>query len=203
MGMLDGLIGQVAAQALGGGQQQQSGLGGLLGSALGGALGGGQQQQGGLGGLVGSALGGALGQQQQGGLDVGSILGSVLGGGNSQATGIMAFLPLILGWVQRSGGLSQAFEALNGAGLADVAGSIMGTGANQSIDPGIIGSLIGNDHIQQFASNHNMDTNTVQSGVASLLPEVLNQLTPQGGLQDETAANSEIGALLQQFAQHM
>lgn len=203
MGMLDGLIGQIATQAinsqLGGNQQSAGGLGDLLGSVLG----GGQQQQGGLGGLVGSMLGGT---QQQSGVDVGSILGSVLGGGNTgggQSNMLVALMPLVLGWIQRSGGLSQAFNQLNQSGLADAAGSWMGTGANQALDPSMVGNLIGNDQIQQFASQSGMDTGTIQSGLSALLPEVMNQLTPQGGLQDEAAANSEIGNLLQQFSQYM
>lgn len=200
MGMLDGLIGQIATQAitsqLGGQQQQSGGLGGLVGSVLG----GGQQQSGGLGGLVGSMLGG--GQQQPAGVDVGSILGSVLGGGN-KSNMMVALMPLVLGWIQRSGGLSQAFNQLSDSGLGDLAGSWMGSGANQALDPSIISKIIGNDHIQQFASQSGMEAGAVQTGLSALLPEIMNQLTPQGGLQDEAAANSEIGDLLNQFSKFM
>lgn len=187
MGMLDGLIGQIATQAINsqlGGQQQSS--------------------MGGLGGLVGSMLGG--GQPQQQGLDVGNILGAVLGGGNANTGNsnmLVSLLPLVLGWIQRSGGLSQAFNQLNQAGLADAAGSWMGTGQNQSIGADIIGNLIGNNEIQQFAQTNGMNTQDVQNGLTQLLPEVLNQLTPQGGLQDENNANAEIGDLLNQFSQFL
>lgn len=200
MGMLDGLIGQIASQAinnqLGGGQQQGGGLGDIVGSMLG----GGQQQGGGLGGLVGSMLGGG---QQQNNLDVGSILGSVLGGNNNQSNMLVSLMPLVLGWIQRNGGLSQAFNQLNSLGLADAAGSWMRQGTNQQLGPDVVNQIFGNNEISQFAQQTGMDTGAVQMGLSQLLPEVMNQLTPQGGLQDEAAANDEIGALLNQFSNLM
>ena len=86
MGILDGILGNllgghsnasplqsILGSVLGGGQQQQGGIGGALGGLLGGGQ---QQQQGGLGGALGGLLGG--GQQQSGGM--GGMLGGGLGG---------------------------------------------------------------------------------------------------------------------------
>ena len=63
----------ILGSVLGGGQQQQGGLGGLLGGGgqqggLGGLLGGGQQQSAGLGGMLGGGLGGLLSRFQQNGM---------------------------------------------------------------------------------------------------------------------------------------
>lgn len=62
----------ILGSVLGGGQQQQGGIGG----ALGGLMGGGQQQQGSMGGALGGLMGG--GQQQSGGM--GGMLSGGLGG---------------------------------------------------------------------------------------------------------------------------
>ncbi|WP_410209866.1 YidB family protein [Aquirhabdus sp.] len=190
MGMLDGLVGQIAQQALAQGGQQ-GGLGGLLGGLL-----GGQQQQAGGGGL-GGLLGGLLGGGQQPAQADGQSGGFSLGGNSPQL--LAALLPLVLGWVQQQGGIGNVLSSLSNSGLGAQAQSWIGGGENHPVDPQAVGQVFGADQIAQVASQVGVSPEAVQNGLASLLPHVINQLTPNGDTSTAGAADNEIGAILGQL----
>ncbi len=191
MGMLDGLIGQIAQQALQGGQggQQQGGLGGILGGLLGGA----QQQGGALGGGLGGILGGLLGGGQQQG-QVAQPGGFNLGGASPAV--LAAVLPLVLSWVQQQGGIGNVLSSLTNSGLGQQAQSWIGTGENHAVDPAAIGQIFSPDQIAQVAAKVGVSPEEVQSGLATVLPHVVNQLTPSGDTSNAGEANNEIGNIL-------
>lgn len=114
---------------------------------------------------VSGALGGMSGQQQ-------GFAGSVINMINSQPGGLA--------------GLVQSFES---KGLGSTVSSWVGTGANQAITPQQIQQVLGNEQLQKFASEHNIDVNQVSTHLAQILPVVVDKLTPngqvpQGGLMD-------------------
>lgn len=220
MGMLDGLVGQIAKEALNQNTSQMSqgafgdilgsvvasqmsggNQGGDLGNVLGSVLGGGNQSAG--GGLLGSVLGSALGGGQQSG-GLGNILGSVLtGSGTQRGSGkgmlLAALMPMVLGWIQKKGGIGAALSELTGAGMQSQVSSWVSNEPNQSLPVDMIGKIFGAQEISQVATQTGADSNQVMEGLSSLLPEVINQLTPQGDMQSEQAANSEIGEVLSQL----
>ena len=125
---LSNIVEILAKQALGGQQQsQQGGLGGILGSVLGGLGGQQQSQQGGLGGVLGSVLGGLTGGQQQ-------APAQQTSGFNAQSL-LIAVVPLVLGWIQKNGGLQGALDQLKGQGLTSQVDDWVSTGpgANANI----------------------------------------------------------------------
>lgn len=223
MSMLENIVGQVLQNAMQGNQpQQQSGLGGLLGG-----LAGGNQSQGGLGGLLGSVvssqlggnkqssglesvLGGLLGGQRSnnvGAGDLGSLLGSVLGGTSGKQSGginkgalLVALLPVVLGYIQKNGGLSGVLSKFNNSGLGTQAQSWLSADVdNNGLDAGDITRLFGADEINNICQQTGASQGDVCQGIAELLPQVVNDLTPQGGLQNESEANQEIADLLGQL----
>jgi uncharacterized protein YidB (DUF937 family) len=186
MGMLDGLIGQIAQQALQGGQGgQQGGLGGILGGLLGGA----QQQGGGLGGMLGGLLGG--GQQQGQAAQPG---GFNLGG--ASPTVLAAVLPLVLAWVQQQGGIGNVLSSLTNSGLGQQAQSWIGTGANHPVDPQAVSQIFSQDQIAAVAAKVGVSPEEVQNGLATVLPHVISQLTPNGDTANAGEADNEIGNVL-------
>lgn len=204
---LGGLLGQVVASQLGGNQNQsQSGLGGLLGSVVASQLGGGQSQtQGGLGGLLGGLLGG---QQKQAPADLGSILGQVVAGqmsggkgGFDKKTLLIALIPVVLGFIQKNGGLSGVLAKFNGAGLDNKAQSWVALDQdNDGLDAGDVMRLFGSDEIDNVCQKTGASQGEVCQGIAELLPQVMNDLTPNGNVGvDETVANNEISEILAQF----
>ncbi|MBP2542883.1 YidB family protein [Acinetobacter guillouiae] len=182
---LTNIVEILAKQALGGQQQSQGGLGGGLGGVLGSVLGGlgGQQQQsqGGLGGVLGSVLGGLTGgqQQQAGGFNASSLL--------------IAVVPLVLGWIQQNGGLQGALAKLQGAGLGgQVQSWVDPSQGNGAVNVEQIQSLFGGQQVEQVAQQANVPTNEVYGAISTVLPQIIDSLTPQGDATDHTEANGDI-----------
>lgn len=166
-------------------------LGSVLGSAMGGGMGHQMGQTGGLGSILGSVLG--------------SGMGGGLGGGNRQMSGkgmlIAALLPVVLGWIQRNGGLSGALAKVQQMGMQNNAQSWMDASQpNQNLDLDQVSQLFDANDIHQVAGQVGADENEVRQGLAELLPEVMNQLTPRGGLEDEQEANQEIDDIMSQLS---
>ena len=151
MGLLESVLGSVLA---GQGQGQAGGAAGGLGNILGGMLGGQPQQQ---------APGGA-----GGGLNMGMI---------------MALAPILMSMLannSQSGGLGGLLNKFQNAGLGDAAGSWVGTGQNQAVTGAQVTQALGPDVIGNIASQLGVGHSEAAGGVAQLLPELINKLTPQG-----------------------
>ncbi len=185
---LNNIVEILAKQALGGGQQQnqESGFGGILGSVLG-QLGGQSQQSntGGLGGILGSVLGQFGGQSQ----------GSNAGGGSQL---LIAVLPLVLAWVQKQGGLQGALDSLKGQGLTRQAEDWVSTGEgdNAVVDPQQIQNLFSDAEIEQVAQQAQAPKQDVLSAISTVLPQIIDSLTPQGEQTSNTEANSDIANVM-------
>lgn len=217
-GLLGNLVTQIATSALSNNQPQQApqnaGLGGLLGSVLGGmSQNQGANQQSGFG--LDDVLGGVLASQMNGGNNanagagaLGSILSSVLGGGsNTQSAGsgkgmlLAAVLPMILGWIQKNGGLSGALSKVQSMGLGQQAQSWMSTEqGNINLDQTQVSQLFDSNDLAQVSQQTGFGQEEVCQGISELLPEVMNQLTPEGGMQHEAQANQEIDEIMGQLS---
>lgn len=186
------------------------GLGDILGSVLGDnsnkqANSSTQDNGFGLDDIVGGMLGGQSGGATGG---LGSILGSVLGGGNTAAGSgssksilVAALIPIALNWIQSNGGLSGALNKVQQMGFGSEVQSWMSTEQqNQKLDPNQITQLFDQKEINQVSQQTGADETEVRQGLAELLPEVVNQLTPNGGLDQEQQANSEINEILSQIS---
>lgn len=185
---LSNIVEILAKQALGGQQQSQGGLGGGLGGILGsvlGGLGGGQQQsqQGGLGGVLGSVLGGLTGGQQQ----------APQSSGFNGSSLLIAVVPLILSWIQQNGGLQGALAKLQGAGLGgQVQSWVDPSQGNSAVDAQQIQNLFGGQQIEQVAQQAQVPTNEVYGAISTVLPQIIDSLTPQGDSTDHNEANDDI-----------
>jgi len=174
MGMLDGLVGQLVRQAAGSAFDKQGGLGSILG------------------GLI-------RGHTAPAANPASTASPSVAGSAGSAGL-LMALLPVILSWVQQQGGLEKVLASLQGKGLGAQAQSWISTQQNQPIQPEQIESVFGAAQVDQFAAQVGQDRGAVLSGLASLLPQVIDQLTPKGDASTAQEANQEISAVLGQIA---
>ncbi len=205
-GGLGDLLGSVLSGANQSNQSQsQGGLGGLLGQVAG-QLGGSSAQTSGLGSVLGGLLGGQSGGNQgMGATDLGNVLGSLLnqkqGGGFNKSTLLIALLPIVLGYIQKNGGLSGVLAKFNSNGLGNQAQSWMSVDANNDgIDAADVQRLFGNDEIDTICQQTGASQEDVCQGIAELLPQVVNDLTPHGSVEaDESQANQEISELLKQL----
>ena len=199
---------------------------GGLGDILGGVLGGGNQPSGynpqqyerrtdnGFG--LDDIIGGLTGANQRGGGmssgtgGLGDILGSVLGGqttrGGFGGKGMLiaALMPMVLSWIKRNGGLSGALSKITGMGYDNQARSWMSNQEpNDNLDPNEITRLFDESEIQQVAAHTGANEMEVRQGLAELLPEVMNQLTPNGNLDNEPEANEEIDQIMNQLSSRL
>lgn len=181
---LSNIVEILAQQALGGQQQSgQGGLGGILGAVLGQVAGGQQQSQGGLGGILGSVLGGLGGGQQQAPQSSGFNASSLL----------IAVVPLVLGWIQQNGGLQGALAKLQGAGLGgQVQSWVDPNQSNTEAATSQIQSLFNTQEVEQVAQQANVPTDQVYGAISSVLPQIIDSLTPDGDATDHQEANSDI-----------
>lgn len=71
---------------------------------------------------------------------------------------------------------------LNSGGLASLASSWLGTGANKGISADQVLSLLGKSKVESFASQLNLDSATAASGLSSMLPDLIDKNSEGGEL---------------------
>ena len=123
------------------------------------------------------------------------MLGS-LGAGQTQGsaaapTGVMAMALSVLG-DKNSGGFAGLIKSFQSNGLEQVVGSWISTGKNLPISAEQIASVFGTAKIQQFAQQAGTTQTAVSALLASLLPTIIDQLTPDGNVPDENAVQGAV-----------
>lgn len=184
---LSNIVEILAKQALGANQQSnqsQGGLGGILGSVLG-QLGGNNQQsaQGGLGGILGAVLGQLGGQQQRSAADA-----------SGTQSLLIAVLPLVLAWIQKQGGLQGALDKLKGQGLTSQVDDWVSTGPgeNAQVQPDQVQNLFDDADVEQVAQQTQAPKQDIYSAISTVLPQIIDSLTPQGEQTSKQEANDDI-----------
>lgn len=85
---------------------------------------------------------------------------------------------------QGAGGIAGLQDRFAQAGLADVAQSWIGTGENQTIAPEQIEGALGADLVGQFAQKAGLGQGEASSLLAQMLPQLVDQMTPNGRAAD-------------------
>ena len=80
------------------------------------------------------------------------------------------------------GGLSDLVSKLQGAGQGATVNSWIGAGANQPIQPGQLGSALGQQTISSLAQKAGMSEQDLLAQLSQALPGIINHLTPNGRL---------------------
>ena len=87
-----------------------------------------------------------------------------------------------------SGGLNDLLNQFRQNGKGDVAESWIGPGANKSISPTDLASALGADRINTLAGFSEMSRDDLLNQLSQQLPQVVDQLTPNGRLPTEREA---------------
>ena len=124
-------------------------------------------------------LGGSAGGLSEGA--VAKALGGLLGGRNGDID------------------LGSIISKLDGGGLASLAKSWLGDGANSGISPQQIMSLFGESAVGNFASNLNLDPSTATDGLAGLLPELIDKNSKGGSLLEAVGGTSGLLGMAAKF----
>ncbi|MBF7686986.1 YidB family protein [Acinetobacter rathckeae] len=191
---LTSIVETLAKQALGGqNNQNSSGLGGVLGSVLGSLGNNNQSSNSGMGGILGSVLGSLTGGSSQQSTENNT---SATGGLNAQSL-LVAVVPLILSWIQQQGGLQAALDKLRGAGLANQVQSwVSPSASSDDVAQSHVEGLFDDKDIEQVAAQTQTDKQDVYSAISTVLPQIINSLTPQGEQTSSQEANNDIQKVL-------
>lgn len=126
-----------------------------------------------------------------------SVLGQVLGGGAQQQSqagglgGLGNFGPLagalggLLASNSATGGLGSLVEKFNQAGLGNVIGSWIGNGANAPISGDQLHDALGSDVVSGIASKLGINVTTLLPMLVTMLPTLIDQLTPRGQVPEQ------------------
>jgi uncharacterized protein YidB (DUF937 family) len=95
-----------------------------------------------------------------------------------------------------SGGLAGLMQAFQGKGMGDMMSSWISTGPNPPISERQITDVLGADVLSQFAGKAGVPQGEAGGLLASLLPAVIDQLTPQGRVPESNDLESALGNLL-------
>jgi uncharacterized protein YidB (DUF937 family) len=129
---------------------------------------------------------------------LGDLFGSRAGGGPAQWGGSLNdLLPGGLGGLLGgaaagsvlSGGLGNLVRDLQSSGHGDVADSWVQPGPNRQIAPNDLEHALGVDTLDALSRQTGMDRDDLLEGLSQHLPEVVDQLTPQGRLPTEDEAS--------------
>lgn len=143
---------------------------GLLDDVMGAALGGGKDSP--LGGMLGGMLGGS------GAGGFGELL-KQFGGEGGQSANLMAAL---MGLVQQMGGFEGVLQRFQQAGFGELVQSWLSTGGNAALNPAQLQQVFGPEAISQVAQQAGMSAQQAGAAISQLLPELINQFSPQGAL---------------------
>jgi uncharacterized protein YidB (DUF937 family) len=91
-----------------------------------------------------------------------------------------------------SGGLGDLLKQFQQNGHGETANSWVGPGPNKPISEGDLASALGADKINRLASQSGLPPDDLLKGLSQLLPDVINQLTPDGRLPTERELSGRI-----------
>lgn len=145
-------------------------------------------------GLLDSVLGAVLGGQQSGGANAASGgLGRLI----SMVTSNPQLLQAITGMLSNEGaqgGLGGLIAKFQQAGMGEVIGSWVGSGANQAISGSQLTDVLGPDAMAGLAAKLGLSQGEAANQLSDVLPGVIDKLTPQGQAPEAGLGNA--GALM-------
>ncbi len=128
-----------------------------------------------LGDAIGKMTGGHTGDAQG---TLGGLINQI-GGANGANQGALA---AVMAFVQEHGGVQAIVEKFRAGGLSDVVNSWVGTGANAPVNGTQLTQILGDPTMTKIASQLGVDPAQASATLSTILPELINHLTPNGSV---------------------
>ena len=93
------------------------------------------------------------------------------------------------------GGLQGLVQSFHDKGLGAVVSSWVGTGANLPISADQLTSVLGHGALQEMAQKVGLPVEGLSAQLSSLLPQVIDKITPNGSLPDGDLLSKGMGLL--------
>jgi uncharacterized protein YidB (DUF937 family) len=140
-----------------------------------------------VGGLLKKKSGGSAASSGGSGLPGGLQIPGLDSLGGAQGGLLKALLPMLLGAAGGKGagglgGLGDLLGKLNAGGLGGKAQSWVSTGPNEPVDPDELEQALGPDTVAKLAADAGVSPGEAKSGLATMLPGLVDKLTPGGSV---------------------
>ena len=93
------------------------------------------------------------------------------------------------------GGLAGLLQQFTAAGLDREASSWVSTGQNLPLSAEQLAQVLGQGNVRTLGEKFNLSQESASSGLASLLPALIDHLTPKGQVDPETPLSASLNAL--------
>ena len=110
------------------------------------------------------------------------LLGGLMGGTTQQ--GQNPLMQIALQMIQQNGGLPGIISKFQQAGLGAQAQSWVGTGQNMPVSADQLSKVLGGANIGALAQQFGLSHGDASTGLAQMLPQIVDKLTPQGQVPD-------------------
>lgn len=122
--------------------------------------------------------------------------GALMGGKDSGIQGqLLQAATQLLGQNSNIGGLAGLVQAFQKNGLGEIVNSWVGTGQNMPISPAQVQQGLGAGLLEQLAGKAGVSTDAASSQLASLLPSLIDKLTPDGKIPDSNLLEQGLSLL--------
>ncbi len=120
------------------------------------------------------------------------VAGKFLGGGGQNP-----LIDTVLGLLTnpQTGGLQGLIQTFKEKGLGDAVSSWISTGENRPVSGDQIQHALGGNLIQQIAEQLGSSRAEVSGGLSSLLPQIIDKLTPNGTLPEDDSLQQGLSSL--------
>lgn len=109
----------------------------------------------------------------------GQVMGS-LGAQKQDPVSQSDLLGGVINLINNAGGLQGLLQQLQTSGIADQVASWISTGENKPVAGDQIADALGAEQIAQVAQHAGIEPEHVATGLAQLLPQIIDKLTPDG-----------------------
>jgi uncharacterized protein YidB (DUF937 family) len=124
-----------------------------------------------------------------GGID--DLLAGLMGG---KGGGAVAALAPVLGALLAGGGLGKVLAGFQEQGLSEKTDSWIGTGPNEPIDAGEVRAALGDAQLADIAQKLGITEEQAAQALAETLPQVIDQVSPEGRLRPESELDRIFGS---------
>jgi uncharacterized protein YidB (DUF937 family) len=146
-------------------------------------------------GAITNALGGLIGGAQQQASTQGQESGQGGGGFNVNPAVLAALLPVVIQFVNSKGGIQGIIGMFRQAGAESEAKSWVTPGGNAQVSPEQVSAAFGPD-VDKIAQQAGVPKEEAATGIAAVLPKVIDIITPDGEVPSTGDLSSIINGVL-------
>ncbi len=121
------------------------------------------------------------------------LAGQLGAGSTGQQQGTL--MNAVSGLIAANGGVDGLLQKFKDSGMQDHVASWIGTGENRAINGTDVNNALGEDAVQKVAQEAGIAPEHAASGLAQLLPQMINQLSPNGALPQGDLLAQGLGML--------